>query len=132
MESENEDYEFEERAAIREFEGDQPRGTAEFFAREEIMARTAQQGCLTYRQQYEEEQKQIEADRKIAREANEQRKIQQTKYRQPEKQEIQLLMDQREKIGKQMFSEIDEHKKKELFAKWLDLCKQIIELRKGA
>jgi hypothetical protein len=33
------DEDFEERAAIREFEGDLPRGQAEFFAHEEIAVR---------------------------------------------------------------------------------------------
>jgi shikimate kinase len=121
MERENEDYDFEERAAIREFDGDQPRGTAEFFAHEEIAARMAQQGCLARRKQN------IKGTQEISRKPN--RPIWNN---QPERQELKDLLSRREKISGQMKTEKNEQKKKELLDEWMNLSRQIIELRKGS
>jgi len=114
METQDEDYEFEERAAIREFEAGQPRDVAELLARDDIEARTAQQNCLNHRQQYRKEQQQ-----------NEPRKEQQPV---PKKQELQSLRNRRDEVSKKMTAEKDPKRKNELFAEWKGLIQKIFEI----
>ena len=117
MARENENDDFEERAAIREFDGCQPRGTAEFFAREEVLARTAQQGCL------------VRHPRRIQ---NPVCKIRQSFPAKSDSLKLQELMARRDELSSRMRAETNEQRKDELRTEWFDLCRQIIELRKGA
>jgi len=117
METQDEDYEFEERAAIREFEADQPRNKAEFFARQEIQIRTVQQNTLSRKQQ----------DRK--RQQNEPKKIQQPKQKQPlEGQGLRELRDRRDEVSKKMTAEKDPKRKNELFTEWKELLQKIFKI----
>lgn len=111
---------FEERAAIREFDGDQPRGTADFFAREEIGVRKAKYNATARREQC---QKNLQ---------------QQTKQPQTSppainsqcRQQIQALREKRDAIGNKMRAEKNAALKDKLFDEWMGLNGQIIELRK--
>jgi len=108
---------FEERAAIREFDDDQPRGTAEFFAHKEIDAKKAQEECLKRKLEYEKKQ-------------NEQKKLQRTSSQSKNQQRLEL-QNQRDEVGEKMRAEKEPKRKDELFAEWMRLTTQIIELRKG-
>jgi len=97
-----ENYELEERAAIREFDAGQSRTEAEFYARLEIEARDARQ---------ESNQLQPIPQKACSR--------------------IKALRKRREAISKQMGAAKDEKRKTKLFVKWMELTNQILELRKA-
>ncbi len=121
METQDDDYELEERAAIRELEGGFPRDVAKSLARDDIEARTAQQNCLNRHRQYEKQQQ------------NEPRKIQQPEWKQPpEKPELQALRDRRDEVSKKMTAENDPKRKNELFAEWKAIIQKIGVVKKGA
>jgi hypothetical protein len=111
------EYEFSERAAIREYDGDQPRGTAKFFAEREIEIRKAQASIRKRKRDTRpKENKTAETtDGRPAKTINGQ---------------IESLREEWYRIGKKMRAEKDPARKDELFGKWMDLCQQIIELRK--
>jgi len=111
------DYEFEERAAIREYDGDLPEGTANFFARQELDARKAQDGIRKRKRDAAgaKENKITEAADGPAKTAKEQ---------------IATLQEKRDRVGKEMRALKKSPCKDELFGEWMELCGQIIELRK--
>jgi len=112
--------EFEERAAIREFEAGQPRGEAEFYARQEIDVRKAQQN--------------IQARREKDKQHTQQYRGQRGQQRQPVPQEkrskIKALREKLEQTGNKMRAETDSARKDELFGRWKEILNQILELRK--
>lgn len=112
-------YEFEERAAIREFEADQPRGEAEFYARQEIDVRKAQQNIQARR---EKDKQQLQHQ---GRQGQQQQLIPQEK-----RSKIKALQEKLEQTGNKMRAETDSARKDELFSQWIEILNQIIELRK--
>ena len=111
------DYEFEERAAIREYDGNLPRGTAEFFARQEIEVRKAQDNIR------ERKGNAGPKESKIAKAIDDWPS-------KTAKKQIMALQEERNQIGKKMRAEKDPARHRELFNQWMELCGQIIEARK--
>jgi len=111
------DYELEERAAIRECDGDLPEGTAKFFAQRELDVRKAQDGIRKRKRDAGAKES------KIAKATNDgpSKTI---------KEQITALQEKRDGIGKEMRAEKESPRKDELFGEWMELCGQIIELRK--
>lgn len=108
------DEEFGERAAIREYDGDLPKGTAEFFAEREIEVRKAQDT--------------IRDRKKHAR--PQENNIAEATVRQPAKT-IKELRVEWNRIGKKMRAEKDPTRNRELFNQWTELFGRIIEAKKG-
>ena len=120
----DEDYEFEERAAIREYDGGDPRGRAEFFAREEIAARKAQDGIAARRAKGLLGNKGCNGILPTCREPGQ--------GSGSNKQKIESLRVHRGIIGKQMRLLKDGAQKDELWRQWMAISEEIIELRKDS
>lgn len=118
-ETKNEDY--EERAAIREFDGGQSKDKAEFYARLEIDVRNAQRNIQTRREKYKQ---------KLQQNYNQQGQQQQP-IPQEKRSKIDALREKLEQTGNKMRAVTDSARKDELFGKWMEILNQILELRKA-
>ena len=110
-------YELEERAAIREFDAGMPRAEAEFRAGQEIAIRKAQENIQERRDQYH-------------RQLDEKLKQQIPEIPEGNLSKIKALREKLEQIGNTMRAETDSARKDELFGQWKEIVNQIIELRK--
>lgn len=115
MSDDKDNSDFEDRAAIREYLSGQPRGTAEFFAREEIGIRKAKNNINARRKKYKEDQE---------------KQSKSTKESKQPKKEIQALINKHGAIGDKMRAEKDPEQQAQLFKQWFDLCTEINKLRK--
>lgn len=105
-------YEYEERAAIRRFDG----GIELFEANQLALIDVRDRVPL------EKARQQLAEQRSKARQ----------QQSNPNQEKIEELQRQRTIVRKAMMTEKDPEREAELKAKWLDLCTQIIELKKGA
>lgn len=116
----NKDY--EERAAILEFDAGMSRAEAELRAKQEIAIREAQKTIEKRRTEYEKKQQQYRS----------QHEQQLPQIPQNKRERIKAFQEKRDAIGEELRAETDKNRKDELFEQWMELNKQIIQLRKGA
>jgi len=109
------DYEYQERAAIRQFEAN-----AELFEANQL-------ALIDIRDRVPLDK----ARRQIAEAAEAIKRAKRQQQSNPSQETIEELRRQRELARKAWMREDDPKQQAQLKAKWLDLCTQIIELRKG-
>ena len=124
------DYELEERAAVREFDGGHQPVHAKILAQQDMLDRrkerqfTARQETELCPAEFCEGQPEHESDTPSDSRPKERRPL-------PghcDGSEIERLIDQREKIRRSIKATDDPQRVKELIVQWQDLCRQIISL----
>lgn len=113
------DYEYEERAAIREVEGSFERFEANQLALIDLRERASKPDVDS--QKAIQEQQKKEAEPGAAHQQSS-----------PKKEKIEQLRRKAEQTRKLMLAETDPQRSKELLTEWKEIYSQIIELKKGA
>lgn len=130
------DYEYEERAAIRELDGGFEKFEANQFALIDIRERepcTSRAPCrYTARSGARESPPDVDV-REAAKEQQEKNPESVTDDQQssPKKRKIEQLRQEAEQTRKLMVAETDPQRSKELLTEWKEIYSQIIELKKG-
>ena len=112
------DYEYEERAAIREVEGGFERFEANQLALIDLRERVSKPDVDS--QKTVEEQQKKEAEHGAAHQQSS-----------AKKEKIEQLRRKAEQARKLMLAETDPQREKQLFTEWQEIYSQIIELKKG-
>lgn len=112
------DYEYGERAAIREFDGGFEKFEANQFALIDIRERELSPDVNSQKaveEQREENPEPVTDDQQSS----------------PKKRKIEQLRQKAEQTRKLMLAESDPQREKKLFTEWMDIYSELIELKKG-